>query len=755
MNINTSVNLFGKLQDNGFKIVGKYIHKRSETNNKFKVVGQVNENNLFFYSENVYPFKGGVNFLNEDNSGENKKDLQEYYTKVKENDRNDFNVSYQDYHKTTKENSIFLTWLDTTKRTYLSKLSENYFDTRGIVNGYLEDAVCFPFFDYENNFITAQIIKYGNDGKRIKTQFSANWYHSYKPIKTELGFKDKDNFSVSIPCFFGENYLNGSDNIVAIVEAPKTAVILKEIYPNIDWIATAGEQTLFNKNLDVLKDKKIILFPDAKTTKWRDFAKEQGFYCSDILEHTSVAPGDDLADYVFNAESEIYSSLHEHLFALNLGEFDFEICKDSIKLDYKITGHNTNYFITVPTYYKGHKVLNQLDNSKDLIASFKGKKFDLYSKTYDLYIAQIDWHRPILRNKQLVKPTEKDFLFNLQQCFRILKELNPKIYKGLFNEVVKRFRDSNFTFNERYVLNRLVPFWDSWNRDLDVFKISRHWKYKGGASLSREDFMSELNNHRFQYKLKIRLQNLYDVVDENRFIDIQSDLGIYKEKGYFKLKEIVRNWNENIIGCKTLKSSFNKNSFFTKLNMSTKSDALYISNTICSASSFVPNIKYKEISEITGVKNKNTIKSFVTFKADEVIRNSIFDEVYHLLNNVNDITPIRQRIGNTTRIQDFEIIERKTENSDALDHCLSLAEAFPTLDQLNEIEIDPLSEKQIEVFNYEYSYLSLLEELQTYSWSFKKELLNDSTERSKFLYKYANYKKYKPIIANKSALQIA
>ena len=164
----------------------------------------------------------------------------------------------------------------------------------------MEDATCFPFFDIDNNFVTAQIIKYGSNGKRIKNKFSTNWFHSYKPIKKNLGLKDTDAYSVSVRCFFGENYLKHSDNIIAIVEAPKTAVILKELYQNIDWIATAGEQALFNKNLDVLENRNVILFPDAFTTKWKDFAEEKGFVCSDILERYNAENGEDIADYVFN-----------------------------------------------------------------------------------------------------------------------------------------------------------------------------------------------------------------------------------------------------------------------------------------------------------------------------------------------------------------------------------------------------------------------------------------------------------------------
>jgi hypothetical protein len=732
-----SDNLFAKLESNGFKVKGKYICKKdSKRNNLLKVVGHINEKNFFFHSANVYPFKAGTNYFNENTFGKNKEKFKKYYTKVTENQRNDFNVSYADYIKTTKASSIFSEWLNKTKREQVNSLSKNYFDIRGIVSGYLENAAVFPIFDFDNNFITAQIIKYGSNGKRIKSGFSENWYHSYKPIKADLGFKHTDVFSVSVPYFFGENQLNGSDNIVAIVEAPKTAVILKEIYPNIDWIATCGELHLFGKNLDLLKDRNVILFPDAHTTAWAKFAKEQGFYCSDILETEKVDSGSDLADYIFDSESEVYSEIHELLFSLNVGEFDFTINADSLILDYKVSGDDRSYFIAVPIYYKGNKVINQLDNSSDFTKSFKGNKFDLYTEKYEIYLSQIDWHRQTLKDGVLRPPTEKEFIFNLQQCFRILKELNPKIYKGVFNEVVKKLRYSNFSFNEKYILQRLVPFWDNWNRDLQVFKKLRNWKYKGGESLTREEFVSELNNHRFQYKFKLRVENLYDILSENRFIDVETDLGIYKEHGYNKIRNLIKDWNENVIGCRTLKSYLKKVDFIDKIMLGTKNDTLHIKNTIYTVSDFVPNLKYNEITQITGVKNKATIKSFLEFVPDEEIGKNILDEVFHIKENANNIIPIRQRIGDTKRIYNFEIVEPKSNNLDVLQFALTPEEAFGSIKQLLEIDVDSLSPEELVFYKDEFAYLSLLEEIKTYSIFDRKDILNDLVLRLKLLDKH-------------------
>lgn len=721
-----------KLHSYGFKIIGKYIYKRSDSTNRFKVVGQLNEANLFFYSEDVYPFKGGLNNFDDDFK-ENKKEIELYYTKVKEKQRNDFNVSFSEYVQTTVTSSIFLNFLNNKTREYLSKNCYNYFDLRGVPSGYMENAVCFPFFDIDNNFITAQIIKYDTNGKRIKSNFSTNWFHSYKPIKKDLGLKDTDSYSVSVPCFFGENYLKDSDNIVAIVEAPKTAVILKELYPNIDWIATAGEQALFNKNLDVLKDKKVVLFPDAHTTKWKQFAELKGFYCSDILDKKKVSPGEDIADHIFNNESFIFSELHELLFSLNVGEFNFDINADAIKLDFKITDNQTNYFIAVPQYYKGHKVLNQLDNSNDFDIIFKGKKFNIYSEKYELYTAQIDWHRPkINKEKEVVKIDEKDFIFKLQGVFRILKELNPKIYKGVFKCVLLRLRESNFSFNEKYVLNRLVPLWDSYNRELSAFKKERDWKYKWSDSLSRKEFIQELNNHRFQSKLKTRLEDFNDVLNDNRFIHLETDLNLSKNiRGYLKIKNLVKQWNENIIGCKTVNTYFKKVEFFNKLEGGAKKASVHIKPTICSdAKSVPPHISINEAVKITGFSKRN-VRDFLNFKTDSILKENIFNEVFNLLNNVSDIIPIRQKIGDTDAICDFKITESKVPNYEAKP--ISLKDAFVSLRELEIIDVAEFSASEKEHYNYEYNYLTMLDKLNSNRILNRKEIVNTPANRNNFI----------------------
>ena len=263
------MNKIQHIESKGYRVRGRYIYKP----NSNKVIGQLNENNFYFFNENCYPFKSGVNYF--DNKTLVDVNYIKYIREIKENEVKEFGIDYGDYAELTSETSTLQKVLEEFTLNWLDKKPYNYYDVRGILKGSFKDASCFPIIDYNNNFVTAQIIKYGNNGKRLKSGFSTNWLHSHKETKKQLDIKDK--ISLSIKSFFGEHTLNGSDNVVAIVEAPKTAVFLKELFPNIDFIATMGESAIKRKNLNVLRGRKVVLFPDAHTKTWFDFAKEKGY----------------------------------------------------------------------------------------------------------------------------------------------------------------------------------------------------------------------------------------------------------------------------------------------------------------------------------------------------------------------------------------------------------------------------------------------------------------------------------------------
>ena len=701
------------IESKGFRVVGRYIFKKSERNNRTKVVGQLNENNFFFYSDNVYPFKSGINFFNEKTLTSDSQEYKIHIRKTLKKERNDFDVSYENYYNTTKGNSIFETFLNSQTRKFLNKNFVNHFNIRGIEKGYMEDAVTFPFIDSKGNFKTAQIIRYASNGKRVKNGFSTNWLHSYKPIKKDLNLSEDDKYSVKVDCFFGENYLEGSNNIVAIVEAPKTAVILKEIYPNIDWIATAGETALFNKNLDCLRNKNVILFPDAHTTKWNEFALKQGFIVSDILDKASVTPGQDLADYIFDSESKYFNELHEYLFALNLGDFNFKANKDAICFNFQRVEDDKGYFTAVPTYFKGNELLLQRDNSKDFKITFKGKAFNIYEDKYNVLTAQIDWHKQDTKiGNELVGFNEISFKYHLQKCFRALKEFNPNSYLEIFKSVLKTLnKDSNFRFNEYFVLNRLVPIWENYNADINKFFKQRNWKYKGNVQLSREDFEKELNNERFRNKLNIRLLSFKDALTKDRFIDIETDLGLKpndKQRGYVKVFNLVKQWNENVIGCKTLKTYLKKTEFYNSIkNYHPYNISIYGGGRI-----LYDLFSATDLSRFSGIKDKNTIKRFLLHKSDKDLQTFLPKEINDFLINIKNIEPLRSEINGKTKIYDFAEIQPINEREQMSKMCLDPKEAFLPMELLlNELEAKPKEEVQ-EAIKRDIKYLEYLNKVR-------------------------------------------
>lgn len=668
------------IESKGFRVKGRYIYKASKLT---KVIGKLNDTNFYFFSDNVYPFKQGVNYFDRTTLTDGKV-YKQYIKKSTENERTDFNVRFDKYIDVTKSNSIFYTYVNSQTRKWLSKNSVNHFDIRGIADGYMEDSVCFPFFNYDGNFKTAQIIRYKEDGKRVKEGFNTNWFHSYKPIKKELGLKESDKYSVKIDCFFGENLLNGSDNIVGIVEAPKTAVILKEIYPNIDWIATAGESNLKSKNLGLLEDRKVILFPDAQTTQWNKIGGEYGFNVCNILDKYNAGAGSDLADYIFDSSFDGYAELHEYLFALNDGDFNFEIDASALDFQFNRKKDDSFYFTAVPYFYKGKKVLMQEDDSQLSNKIFTGKHFVIYSDKYKILNAQIDWHKQDTKNEfgELMGFNEVNFKFHLQKCFRILKKLNPDNYKGVFKKTIKSLkRNSNFSFNLKYVENVLVPMWDLWNEDLKRFYKHRDWRYNNSEQVTRKEFAIFLNDDKYRSKLNIRLKAFKDVLKDKRFIHSETDLGLSKytaSRGYSKITDLVKQWNTEVIGAKTYKTWNLKNEFFSKLRSCTKKLPPYIEDSYIVATKMYNQKSISEISAMTGVTNRKTVKDFLTFKPSRDSELQIQKGISFLLDNITDIELLRMKTGkdSSTRIVGFKHIEPINDQVFLYGHKMEWSKSF-------------------------------------------------------------------------------
>jgi hypothetical protein len=156
------------------------------------------------------------------------------------------------------------------------------------------NCVLFWQIDANGKVRTGKIFKYNpSKGKRI----AQNWFHS-------LHYKDQFELK-QVP--FGLHLIDQSPyKKIAIVESEKTAILMSIAIPNFIWIAVGGCQNLNYSMLSEIKNRDLILFPDAgKYELWLskiDKLPKSNFYTvSDMLHnHTSSFEKKedyDIADY--------------------------------------------------------------------------------------------------------------------------------------------------------------------------------------------------------------------------------------------------------------------------------------------------------------------------------------------------------------------------------------------------------------------------------------------------------------------------
>jgi len=165
---------------------------------------------------------------------------------------------------------------------------------------YWDGATVFWQIDISDKIKTGKIMLYdATTGKRIKEPFNhINWVHSVLKL-SEFNLQQ---------CFFGEHLLAVDPfKPVAIVESEKTAVIASIYLPQFIWLAVGSLTNLNAEKCSVLRDKKVVLFPDLNCfDKWNSKAKELStfaqFIVSDLLEFKATEvekqQGLDLADYL-------------------------------------------------------------------------------------------------------------------------------------------------------------------------------------------------------------------------------------------------------------------------------------------------------------------------------------------------------------------------------------------------------------------------------------------------------------------------
>src|SRR5690554_2667202 len=168
-------------------------------------------------------------------------------------------------------------------------------------------SVIFWQIDINGKVRTGKIMQYNPDtGKRIKHKSGAiNWVHNILKRRNPK----YTNYNLN-QCYFGEHLLKFYPNKpIAIVEAEKTAVIASMIYTNYIWLAAGNLNGLNIEKFKVLRDRYVILYPDAGCyEKWskKSIQIKSQIFCniktSSLTEKHATKDqtkaGYDIADYI-------------------------------------------------------------------------------------------------------------------------------------------------------------------------------------------------------------------------------------------------------------------------------------------------------------------------------------------------------------------------------------------------------------------------------------------------------------------------
>ena len=124
--------------------------------------------------------------------------------------------------------------------------------------------------DQEGRMHDGKVMYYGPDCHRLK-DCNPTWISALLAIREH---RPKDAYTTS-HCFFGLHLLMDDGrrlmddgrwlmcDVVAVVEAEKSAVILSEIYPQYIWLAAGGLGEVQTDKFRPLRGHRVVLFPDT------------------------------------------------------------------------------------------------------------------------------------------------------------------------------------------------------------------------------------------------------------------------------------------------------------------------------------------------------------------------------------------------------------------------------------------------------------------------------------------------------------
>ena len=154
-----------------------------------------------------------------------------------------------------------LPWANDPTNNQLSRVKETLW--LYCVGGWTDGRVCFWQIDEQGRPHGGKLMRYGNDGKRDKTE-NPGWMHNQKGIREQLDLEHNEYRAT----LFGLHLLNRyPEATINIVESEKTALICANAYGHPErslWMACGGLKFLKLESLQPLIDqgRRVWLWPD-------------------------------------------------------------------------------------------------------------------------------------------------------------------------------------------------------------------------------------------------------------------------------------------------------------------------------------------------------------------------------------------------------------------------------------------------------------------------------------------------------------
>lgn len=129
--------------------------------------------------------------------------------------------------------------------------------------------IIFPEIDMQGRCRSGKVMMYGTDGHRVKNERDAvDWLHAR--YMRQQGKKASD-FRLR-QCLFGEHLLTERpDEMVALTESEKSAIICALVFPDFIWVSCGGKHGFKPDLCKPLAGRNVLVYADADAVdEWRE-----------------------------------------------------------------------------------------------------------------------------------------------------------------------------------------------------------------------------------------------------------------------------------------------------------------------------------------------------------------------------------------------------------------------------------------------------------------------------------------------------